>query len=266
MYEVKRDLLDFLYNRMLPSAYISEDSAIGSPFKRYLSALVEGGIEPLLKDTLDIMNLRDPQKCPSKYLPVLCENFGLPYFPDIDEKFQRKFLSNFMELNMRKGTSSCIEYLARELSGYDVEVDSSDSDLVIVRMNTYEDDPKILTNQSVIEKYAVNFIPACMELLVVTSYYYTEEADFISLSTDELYPPSITTNTDYIPQPTIGCLESFKSAIISSLGTEEGFQGVIEDVSSLSNEIKSTPEWFTSNCYNSMDIITASGSETVRFN
>lgn len=110
-------LLDLLYNKKLPQVYRDEDSKLGFPLKRYLESLIEGGFYGIIKDIEGIMSLVDPTAIPDEYFPYLCESFGLPYFPDMDTSYQKKFLANVGELNRRRGTFAGVRYLTRALTG-----------------------------------------------------------------------------------------------------------------------------------------------------
>lgn len=116
-------LLDHLYYKKLPQVYRDMDAMLKTyPLKRYLASLIEGGYSEVLKDTDGILDLVDPEKCPSKFLPYLCESFGLEYFEDMDDTYQRRFLVNIGEILKRRGTYACVRYLVRVLTGLDVDL------------------------------------------------------------------------------------------------------------------------------------------------
>lgn len=117
-----KDMLDLLYNKKLPQVYRDEDKRIGYPLKRYLESLIDGGYYGSIKDIEKLMTLVDPLSIPEEFLQYLCESFGLSYFPDIEATYQRKFLLNIGEIVKRRGTFSCVKYLARALTGFDVEL------------------------------------------------------------------------------------------------------------------------------------------------
>lgn len=158
-------LLNHLYYNKLPQIYRDMDKAqMTFPLKRYLSALIDGGYAELLKDTNNLMELVDPQKCPEKFLPMLCESFGLPYFNDIPAIYQRKFISNIGEINKRRGTYSCVTFLVRVLTGLDTELSyartSNGRELDITLLaKTLQQLSEIDTSVSVIEKYIQTQIP-----------------------------------------------------------------------------------------------------------
>ena len=117
-----KDLLNLLYEKKLPQVYRDEDKSLGLPLKRYLESLIEGGYRGTIEDIEGMIHLLDPEKIPDKFLPYLCESFGLTYFPDIDHSYQRKFLMNIGELTKRRGTFSSIHYMIRVLTGLESEL------------------------------------------------------------------------------------------------------------------------------------------------
>lgn len=127
-----KSLTDYLYNRKLPQVYRDEDGKIQPPFKRYLESLVEGGYAGVIEDIENTLLLIDPNYIPEELFPYLCESFGLEYFPDIDIKYQRRFLLNIGELNKRRGTFSSVHYLIRALTGLESDLSVEDNTLRIV--------------------------------------------------------------------------------------------------------------------------------------
>lgn len=73
---LKRDLAEYLYNR-LPRVYRSTDDE--EILKRFIDVFVEGGYNPLLEEASKIMDLLDVDKCPSRFLPLLCKMYGYEY-------------------------------------------------------------------------------------------------------------------------------------------------------------------------------------------
>lgn len=161
---------------MLPNTYKINDYK--DTLKRFLSVFEEElGIQ--LKDTQDLANLIDVDKCPIKYLPLLCETFGIGYDPDIPERFQRRFLKNIVSLYKKKGTASCLTYLARELSGFSTVVTkdvSPENTYRVTIQGIDENDPSLLIAQGVIQRYLTNyFTPVGANVIVVSDYQYTDK-------------------------------------------------------------------------------------------
>lgn len=153
-------MLYLLYNRKLPQVYRDEDSKIGYPLKRYLESLIEGGYYDSIKDIEGILSLVDPMTIPNEFFPYLCESFGLPYFPDMDISYQRKFLANIGELNKRRGTFASVQFLARALTGLDSELSYEDGFLSIVLLaRNLEQLNSINTSMGVIKNYISSQIP-----------------------------------------------------------------------------------------------------------
>lgn len=115
-------MLNLLYERKLPQVYRYEDSKIKLPLKRYLESLIEGGYCGSIEDIEGMLSLIDPMTIPDEYFPYLCESFGLTYFPDIDISYQRKFLANIGEINKRRGTFSCVQFLIKVLTGLNCDL------------------------------------------------------------------------------------------------------------------------------------------------
>ena len=111
------DFGDFLY-RKLPKIYRIEDSKpeINLTLKRYLQSLDKGGIQTLFSEMLALYDLFDVNKCPKEVLPILGKLFGYNYIDEVDEKTQRKIISNIAELYKRKGTKSVVKFISREFT------------------------------------------------------------------------------------------------------------------------------------------------------
>lgn len=253
-----------MYER-LPSVYRNLDSKNKYQLKKYLEAIMEGGFDDTLLGTLNIMDIIDVDKCPSEYFPVLCESFGVEYYPDIGEIFQRKFLKNFVDLNIRKGTTSCIEYLVRELSGYDVLVryDVATSRLLITIIIEEGEDINLLTKQLVINKYISKYIPVGLNFILLVSYSYSDEVDLVSSSTDN---DSFLEETIFATGTLMSCTETEINAIVEKKGIEQGLDIALKDGLSLSNVIPTSPEWFAANNFSVIDIINLDGTQTILYN
>ena len=158
-------LTEFLYKK-LPHIYQEEDTKLKQPFKRYLESLVDGGYAESLKDIEGNLLLTDPSLIPEEFFPYLCESFGLEYFPDIDIKYQRRFLLNIGELNKRRGTFSSVHFLIRALTGLESDLSVNGNTLKIVLLaKTMEQIDNIEPSRIVIGNYISTQIP----------YYITPE-------------------------------------------------------------------------------------------
>lgn len=115
------DLLKYAYYTCIPEIYREEDAELDYPLYRYLSSIILGGYSLQITDIENLIALVDPEKCPSKFFPLLYESFGFEYYPDVDIKYHRRFLLNFGELRKRRGTYSSIRFLVRVLTSMDVE-------------------------------------------------------------------------------------------------------------------------------------------------
>ncbi len=255
---LKHDFTEYLYGR-LPKVY--RDSDKDGQLKNFISAIVDGGIKISLHETVAIMNLIDIRTCPPKYIPLLCNKFGMPYYPEISEHFQRKLLNNFSILISRKGTKSAIEYLVRVLSGYDTTLELYDTDIYQANIYIYEDQEiSLLTAQGVINKYIKHFAPIGISLELVTVYWFSDEADFITFTEEEHIDLLIDFHSEnYSLQ---SCEYEYYNAIIENMGEEISGDLVIgsDESYSVTNEI--TNEWFVSNGINGFDLVFTEGQIT----
>lgn len=164
----KNQLVDFLYYKKLPVVYQDEDLAQKPklPLYRYLQALFVGG-DSVLEDINNILLLTDPEKCPDKFFPYLVRSFGLQYFEDIPISYQRKLLGNIGELYRRRGTSNCIRYLARVLTGMNAVVDYNQTNLTLtitLIAASINDITNMETSKKVILAYLKDFLPYYVNL------------------------------------------------------------------------------------------------------
>ena len=152
----------------LPKIYREKDKGLGFPLRRFIAALVEGGLYELNKETTNILDLVDPEKCPDEWFPYLCRSFGLEYFQDIDISYQRRFLANIGEIIRRRGTYACVRYMVSVLTGCDVELSYLRGTykgqkgrhlIVSVLARTIEEITGMDVNVKVIERYLEGHIP-----------------------------------------------------------------------------------------------------------
>ncbi len=117
MLHKKIDFGEFMYKR-LPEVYRTADSEAGIDYtlKRYLSALDEGGIQTLFAEMFSLYDLFDVYKCPRSVLPLLGKLLGYNYIEEVDERTQRKIISNLAELYKRRGTKSVVKFISREFT------------------------------------------------------------------------------------------------------------------------------------------------------
>lgn len=137
-------LSDFAYQR-LPDIYKVRDFEIDEerpPLLNFLKAMFlgSGGITKAKKyqkgageQILDVANkftsIIDPENCPDNVFPYLLKSFGYDYDELIETQtfkgsniyYQRKLLMNIGELYKRRGTMSAVKFMARTLTGLDVE-------------------------------------------------------------------------------------------------------------------------------------------------
>ena len=116
--------VELLYERRLPKVYRDYDREKAQlALKRYLQALTDGGFGLVLTDVEESLYLIDPELCPDEYVPFLIKSFGLPYYPDIDLKYQRRVLANIGGLVKRRGTYAGVRFLSKILSGMECDLE-----------------------------------------------------------------------------------------------------------------------------------------------
>lgn len=193
-------LVEHLYYNKLPQVYRDMDKELVTyPLKRYLTALFEGGVDLSLEDINGLINLIDPEKCPEKYFPLLCECFGLEYCEDIPISVQRKLLMNIGELNKRRGTHACVEYLVRYLTNLDSEQHYSrlDNNQRQLQITLFARSIDALKNMSVsikiIENYVRNFIPYYIVPIIIDSRVATQNINSLRTRGMTIYENAVYT-------------------------------------------------------------------------
>lgn len=119
-----QELVDYIYYKKLPELYRNYDAEYTDKkdLYRYLKATLTSGFDETLDLAAKMTNLVDPWKCPVEFLPYLYASWGLPYFEDIGEYYNRKFLANICEVLKRRGTYGGIKYLVRVLTGMESDL------------------------------------------------------------------------------------------------------------------------------------------------
>jgi hypothetical protein len=169
---------EYLYGK-LPAIYREEDSKLGLPLYRYITALVKGGLGKTLKDSNDFLKIIDPESCSEEFFRIFYESFGYKYFEDIDIKYQRKFLSNIGGIAKRRGSYASIRYIIRVLTGLEVDLVYNrvynggvtvSRDLTITLLaNSIKQIEGMSTSVSVIGRFLENHVPFYVTLYINTS-------------------------------------------------------------------------------------------------
>lgn len=168
-------LLDYLYNMKLPQVYRSEDflQKPKYPLLRYLQAISDSGFKEALKEIDDLLFLLDAEKCPEYIVKYYLECFGIEYFEDIPLIYQRRILSGLGELIRRRGTYSCVRYLARLLTSMEVELTREDREgkiYLIVKLiaESAEQVANLSVSANVLNRYLQFWIPFWLNPETVT--------------------------------------------------------------------------------------------------
>lgn len=197
------NLLTHLYTRKLPKLYRDADISVDYALKRYLQTLIEGGYLHVISDAERLRQLVNPISCPAEFFPHLYESFGLTYYPDIDIKYHRRFLSNFGEIMRRRGTYSCIDYLVRTVTGIPVTLTYTRTYggepgrylIVTLVAETMAQLEGIDTSIQVIQRFIGDFIPYYITPVVVSqvnSQYLSNENHLYGGAMQVFYSYSIT--------------------------------------------------------------------------
>ena len=161
---------DYLYNR-LPNVYRVHDEK--KELKRFLE-IFEDGFNSQIGDTGAILDLIDINRCPDEYIPFLCNTLGIKYEPNIPISYQRRFLNNAVKLNKRKGTTSAITYLVRELTGFQSYVIG---DNLYVDLDIDMDESQLKIPVRVINNYIKYYTPVFMDLYLKHYYSVTTKVE-----------------------------------------------------------------------------------------
>lgn len=180
-------LVEHLYNNKLPQVYRNldvEQRPIKKPLYRYLQSLIIGGGDSLIKDIEGLLYLIDPEKCPDVFLPMFLQSFGIEYNEDIDSVYQRKLISNIGELVKRRGTYSCVKYLAKVLTGMDVEITREESEetgvtiKVTLLAETLDQVNSLDISTKVLERYLTSYVPFWVLPVKIDSTVKAQEVNF----------------------------------------------------------------------------------------
>jgi phage tail-like protein len=112
---------DFLYNN-LPEIYRTLDVDQKYILKRFLETIQESGMEPILNEIVEFANLNDIDKLNEDQLKLLAKTFGYEYDINLSLSIQKRLIKNLIEIYKRKGTSSSVVYVTKEITEFDVEI------------------------------------------------------------------------------------------------------------------------------------------------
>ena len=194
-------MTEYLYSK-LPQVYRDEDN--GELLKRFMQVMSEGGFTPLLNSTTNIMNLLDVDKCPTKFLPLLCSLYGYEYSLEIPELFQRRLLKLIVEMYKRKGTKSVVKFIARELTGFESEIIENkdfDADHIkitkwnksfenyrnfILRLTAPYENSILYNKEEIVVKVVDDFLPTNSKFIVIVSYWFKDDVDMTNTFKDSV--------------------------------------------------------------------------------
>lgn len=190
------EVLNYLYNN-LPEVYRREDEPT-KPLYRFLSSLAQGGFDEVSLDTTNLITLLDPLKCPDSLLKYFYTSFGLTYFPDIEPIFHRKILANLGGIIRRRGTHSCVHFLARAIMGTDIETaysrDLEDNHRILtvtVICDTLEQVLILDTESEILQRFLTDYVPYYISVIVER----TINVDTVSDTRNDVILPTV--SVDY---------------------------------------------------------------------
>jgi phage tail-like protein len=260
---IAQEFLDYLYDR-LPYMYKLKDEK--KELYKYLGALVMHGFAYNITDLENLLTLVDMDTCPSKFLPLLCDNFGVEFLANIPETFVRKLLKNVVELYRRKGTKSGMEYLARELSGFRVDI-SEDAQgnitLYVIKLRGFEDESSdLLLSQDAVTKVVEYFTPVLAKISVIVSYDFSDSSNLITASLEEMWDSIKETFDDTFNSGNLVNDDTENTSIVET-GTEEvnqNFKLIDPDGSYTNDYYSKLNSTFRTNGMNTLDIIRVNGT------
>lgn len=161
-----------LFEKM-PEVYKTTDANYDNFLQKYLDA-ISVGLSLIMDDINDFKSLVfNPLKCKDDYIPVLCDCFYIPYYRDIPTIYYRKLLNDISSLRIRKGTTNCVQYLCRALTGLDVEIDPENTDEhvleIVLSAETLSEVLDIDVTTEVLGKFIKDFIPFYIHTVNITS-------------------------------------------------------------------------------------------------
>lgn len=226
------DIADYLYYK-LPKVYQAEDKE--QLLRRFIETFAEAGFNPLLQETLNITDLLDVDKCPSKFLPQLCRMYGYEYTLEIPELFQRRLLKHIVEMYKRKGTKSVVKFIARELTGFDSEIienkDFTEEHIeltkwdirfehyrnFILKLTAPYEDSNLFNKEEIVIKIVNDFLPTNSQVFVITAYWFKEETEIVKKSVEEILDLVKDYNSDI---SAIRKKSNYSDSVFSKLKTE----------------------------------------------
>lgn len=178
----------YLY-KALPQIYRVMDLEEGElTFARLLDAINQGGFVHTNNQIVQVLDMSQIENCPESYLSIFANSLGCDWIEDMPLQYRRKFLNLLITLYQNKGSRTSIEYLARELSGFEVKIiehkipeeswEEGDEHkrLFTIKLLAPEIDDPIQSKESevTINKIISRFIPVHSKCVVLVSYFYDE--------------------------------------------------------------------------------------------
>lgn len=177
-----QEFFDYLYYKCLPQVYRDYDDGT---LKLFIETLVESGFKPIIDKEITFSDLTNPNRCPSAIVPIMAQVYGIEYYPTIPEKYYRKLLNNIIELSRRRGSTSCVRYLCRTLTGMEIElrIEEEPPEKVLyidLLAKTIQDAVNIEVNTKIISLFIGDFIPYS-----IGTVYVSNSIDNMSINSED---------------------------------------------------------------------------------
>lgn len=168
----------FIYEK-LPQIFRDEDNTTDYQLERFLEALDEGGFSLVEEHLKELEKIYLTTEVDLEYLKKLGKMFGYDYQEDLREDFQRRLISILPLLYRAKGTKPVIQYVAREVTGYDCEITENfegDRNRVKFLMTSVDKENSTLypVSKALMQKTVDLFLPVNINPLYVVLYFYQD--------------------------------------------------------------------------------------------
>lgn len=188
----------------LPRYYRAKDDDNKESLRRYLYALVDGGIGVAAKEADGILDIVDPMNTPEAALPILAKQFGFDLFNGIPVLYSRKLVQTLGDMYARKGCVDVLEYIAGVVADVKVVVhESSGLDTQKLNGTNLNDTFKLVGDEwekrfsmelvvemdwdrpeslhdlpdvDMMKRIAKDFVPFFVDVTIVYSFIYVEGA------------------------------------------------------------------------------------------
>lgn len=238
--EFREKFGEYLYG-ILPSFYREADNKEGNlTLQRYIDTLNKYGYLEVNNALVGIIDIAQINHCPEQFLDVYGESLGVYWIDKIPQSYKRKLLSLMVDMYKRKGENTAIEYLGKELSGFEVEIqeDYIPEDYVqpgdeLKRLFTIRlvapatDDPmSSKESEDTIKEVISHFVPVHSKYVLLISYFYEEVYNGLYDDTVDTYK----IKEDRGTESRVFNQEEIVTSTLNMLNTYENFFNMLDGV------------------------------------